>query len=66
MAESVFNDREEDDPSECAVPISTTLINQIVTKSHPGGNVNEILSEFYGTASTHQPAWPYNRKDSDR
>ncbi|NWZ22532.1 VP13B protein, partial [Asarcornis scutulata] len=60
-----FQAREEDDPSECAVPISTTLIKQIATKSHPGGNVNQILSEFYGTANPHQPAWPYNRKDSD-
>lgn len=66
MTESVFNDREEDDPSECAVPISTTLIKQIATKSHPGGNVSQVLSEFYGIASPPQPAWPYNRKDSDR
>nr|XP_009674278.1 PREDICTED: vacuolar protein sorting-associated protein 13B isoform X3 [Struthio camelus australis] len=60
-----FQAREEDDPSECAVPISTTLIKQIATKSHPGGNVNHILSEFCGTASPPQPAWPYNRKDLD-
>ncbi|XP_021242342.1 vacuolar protein sorting-associated protein 13B isoform X5 [Numida meleagris] len=60
-----FQAREEDDPSECAVPISTTLIKQIATKSHPGGNVSEILSEFYGTANPRQPAWPYNKKDSD-
>nr|XP_030122339.3 vacuolar protein sorting-associated protein 13B isoform X1 [Taeniopygia guttata]XP_030122340.3 vacuolar protein sorting-associated protein 13B isoform X1 [Taeniopygia guttata] len=60
-----FQAREEDDPSECAVPISTTLIKQIVTKSHPGGNVGQVLSEFYGIASPPQPAWPYNRKDSD-
>lgn len=65
MTESVFYDREEDDPSECAVPISTTLIKQIATKSHPGGNVNRILSEFYGTTNPPQPTWPYNRKDSD-
>uniref|UniRef100_A0A8C3RDG3 Vacuolar protein sorting 13 homolog B n=1 Tax=Cyanoderma ruficeps TaxID=181631 RepID=A0A8C3RDG3_9PASS len=60
-----FQAREEDDPSECAVPISTTLIKQIATKSHPGGNVSQVLSEFYGIASPPQPAWPYNRKDSD-
>uniref|UniRef100_A0A8C2Y556 Vacuolar protein sorting 13 homolog B n=1 Tax=Coturnix japonica TaxID=93934 RepID=A0A8C2Y556_COTJA len=60
-----FQAREEDDPSECAVPISTTLIKHIATKSHPGGNVNQILSEFYGTANPRQPAWPYNKKDSD-
>ncbi|KAJ7397814.1 hypothetical protein BTVI_131814 [Pitangus sulphuratus] len=60
-----FQAREEDDPSECAVPISTSLIKQIETKSHPGGNVSQVLSEFYGTAKPPQPAWPYNRKDSD-
>ncbi|XP_071410190.1 intermembrane lipid transfer protein VPS13B isoform X2 [Pithys albifrons albifrons] len=60
-----FQAREEDDPSECAVPISTALIKQIATKSHPGGNVNQVLAEFYGTANPPQPAWPYNRKDSD-
>uniref|UniRef100_A0A8C3UEX9 Vacuolar protein sorting 13 homolog B n=1 Tax=Catharus ustulatus TaxID=91951 RepID=A0A8C3UEX9_CATUS len=60
-----FQAREEDDPSECAVPISTALIKQIETKSHPGGNVSQVLSEFYGTAGPPQPAWPYNRKDSD-
>ncbi|XP_039561924.1 vacuolar protein sorting-associated protein 13B [Passer montanus] len=60
-----FQAREEDDPSECAVPISTTLIKQIATKSNPGGSVSQVLSEFYGIASPPQPAWPYNRKDSD-
>ncbi|XP_041269031.1 vacuolar protein sorting-associated protein 13B isoform X1 [Onychostruthus taczanowskii] len=60
-----FQAREEDDPSECAVPISTTLIKQIATKSSPGGSVSQVLSEFYGIASPPQPAWPYNRKDSD-
>ncbi|XP_059720532.1 intermembrane lipid transfer protein VPS13B isoform X5 [Haemorhous mexicanus] len=60
-----FQAREEDDPSECAVPISTTLIKQIASKSNPGGNVSQVLSEFYGIASPPQPAWPYNRKDSD-
>ncbi|XP_064248891.1 intermembrane lipid transfer protein VPS13B isoform X2 [Passer domesticus] len=60
-----FQAREEDDPSECAVPISTTLIKQIATKSNPCGSVSQVLSEFYGIASPPQPAWPYNRKDSD-
>ncbi|KAF2981887.1 hypothetical protein EK904_011841 [Melospiza melodia maxima] len=60
-----FQAREEDDPSECAVPISTTLIKQIASKSNPGGSVSQVLSEFYGIASPPQPAWPYNRKDSD-
>ncbi|XP_047639492.1 intermembrane lipid transfer protein VPS13B isoform X3 [Phacochoerus africanus] len=61
-----FQAREEDDPSHCAVPISTSLIKQIATKIHPGGTVNQILDEFYGPEKSLQPTWPYNKKDSDR
>ncbi|XP_016053963.1 PREDICTED: vacuolar protein sorting-associated protein 13B isoform X2 [Miniopterus natalensis] len=61
-----FQAREEDDPSHCAVPISTSLIKQIATKTHPGGSVSQILDEFYGLENSLQPMWPYNRKDSDR
>ncbi|KAI1243537.1 hypothetical protein IHE44_0001167 [Lamprotornis superbus] len=42
-----------------------STVIQIATKSHPGGNVSQVLSEFYGIAGPPQPAWPYNRKDSD-
>ncbi|XP_030880582.1 vacuolar protein sorting-associated protein 13B [Leptonychotes weddellii] len=61
-----FQAREEDDPSHCAVPISTSLIKQIATKIHPEGTVNQILDEFYGPEKSLQPMWPYNKKDSDR
>ncbi|XP_048068541.1 intermembrane lipid transfer protein VPS13B isoform X5 [Ursus arctos] len=61
-----FQAREEDDPSHCAVPISTSLIKQIATKIHPGGTINQILDEFYGPEKSLQPMWPYNKKDSDR
>ncbi|XP_039709774.1 intermembrane lipid transfer protein VPS13B isoform X4 [Pteropus medius] len=61
-----FQAREEDDPSHCAVPISTSLIKQIATKIHPGGTVSQILDEFYGPEKSLQPMWPYNKKDSDR
>ncbi|KAM8786132.1 intermembrane lipid transfer protein VPS13B isoform 1-T1 [Rhynchonycteris naso] len=61
-----FQAREEDDPSHCAVPISTSLIKQIATKIHPGGSVNQILDEFYGLEKSLQTVWPYNKKDSDR
>lgn len=61
-----FQAREEYDPSDCAVPISTSLIKQIATKMQPGGTVNRILEEFYGTEKSIQPMWPYNKKDSDR
>ncbi|XP_036904161.1 vacuolar protein sorting-associated protein 13B isoform X2 [Sturnira hondurensis] len=61
-----FQAREEDDPSHCAVPISTSLIKQIATKMYPGGSVSQILDEFYGPGKSLQPMWPYNKKDSDR
>ncbi|XP_004370795.1 intermembrane lipid transfer protein VPS13B isoform X3 [Trichechus manatus latirostris] len=61
-----FQAREEDDPSDCAVPISTSLIKQIATKIHPEGTVNQILTEFYGPEKSLQLTWPYNKKDSDR
>ncbi|XP_011787172.1 PREDICTED: vacuolar protein sorting-associated protein 13B isoform X1 [Colobus angolensis palliatus] len=61
-----FQAREEYDPSDCAVPISTSLIKQIATKVHPRGTVNQILDEFYGPEKSLQPMWPYNKKDSDR
>ncbi|XP_064333004.1 intermembrane lipid transfer protein VPS13B isoform X2 [Camelus dromedarius] len=61
-----FQAREEDDPSHCAVPISTSLIKQIATKIHPGGTLNQILDEFYGPEKSLQPVWPYNKKDADR
>uniref|UniRef100_A0ABM5GCA8 Intermembrane lipid transfer protein VPS13B isoform X2 n=1 Tax=Pogona vitticeps TaxID=103695 RepID=A0ABM5GCA8_9SAUR len=58
-----FQAREEDGPSECAVPISTALIKQIATKSNTGGTVNEILADFYGCGSSPQSVWPYTKKD---
>ncbi|XP_073925012.1 intermembrane lipid transfer protein VPS13B isoform X2 [Castor canadensis] len=61
-----FQAREEYDPSDCAVPISTTLIKQITTKVLPGGTVNQILDEFYGPEKFLEPTWPYNKKESDR
>ncbi|KAE8599301.1 hypothetical protein XENTR_v10017132 [Xenopus tropicalis] len=60
-----FQAREEDEPSECAVPISTSLIKQIATKAQNGYSANRILSEFYGGESCPQPVWPYNKKDTD-
>ncbi|KAM6171919.1 intermembrane lipid transfer protein VPS13B isoform 2-T2 [Erethizon dorsatum] len=61
-----FQAREEYDPSDCAVPISTSLIRQIATKIQPGGTVNQILDDFYGPEKSLEPTWPYNKKDSDR
>ncbi|XP_070248088.1 intermembrane lipid transfer protein VPS13B isoform X2 [Myotis yumanensis] len=61
-----FQAREEDDPSHCAVPISTCLVKQIASKAHPGGPVHQILDDFYGPEKSLHPLWPYSRKDTDR
>ncbi|XP_039184818.1 vacuolar protein sorting-associated protein 13B isoform X2 [Crotalus tigris] len=58
-----FQAREEDNPSECAVPISTALIKQIATKLNTNGTIHEILNDFYGCSSLPQSVWPYIRKD---
>ncbi|XP_069076646.1 intermembrane lipid transfer protein VPS13B isoform X1 [Pleurodeles waltl] len=60
-----FQAREEDDPSECAVPISTSLIKQIATKTPLDGSLTSLISEFYKQDSSSQPSWPYNKQDSD-
>ncbi|KAM4688560.1 intermembrane lipid transfer protein VPS13B [Discoglossus pictus] len=60
-----FQAREEDDPSECAVPISTGLIKQIATRTQGGYSATQILSEFYGGETSAQPVWPYDKKDTD-
>ncbi|KAM4705859.1 intermembrane lipid transfer protein VPS13B [Rhinophrynus dorsalis] len=60
-----FQAREEDDPSECAVPISTALIKQIASRVQMGYSASLIVSEFYGEESSAQPVWPYNKKDTD-
>ncbi|XP_004697754.1 vacuolar protein sorting-associated protein 13B [Echinops telfairi] len=61
-----FQAREEDDPSDCAIPISTSLIKQIATKLHPEGPASQLLTEFYGTEKSLRPVWPYVTKDSER
>ncbi|XP_073406560.1 intermembrane lipid transfer protein VPS13B isoform X3 [Dendrobates tinctorius] len=60
-----FQAREEDDPSECAVPISTALIKQIAMKAQSEYSAGHIISDFYGENCDSQPVWPYNKKDTD-
>ncbi|KAL4617020.1 vacuolar protein sorting-associated protein 13B-like [Arapaima gigas] len=61
-----FQAREEQDVSQCAVPISTGLIKQIVNRAAGGDNLEHILRDFYGKEVSAQPPWPYVRNDSDR
>ncbi|XP_042565146.1 LOW QUALITY PROTEIN: vacuolar protein sorting-associated protein 13B [Clupea harengus] len=62
-----FQAREDEDASQCAVPISSSLIKQIVSKVAPEESSQQhILSDFYGAKSSSQPAWPYTSKDSSR
>ncbi|XP_073535716.1 intermembrane lipid transfer protein VPS13B isoform X2 [Phyllobates terribilis] len=60
-----FQAREEDDPSECAVPISTALIKQIAMKAQSEYSAGHIISDFYGDNCYSHPVWPYNKKDTD-
>lgn len=62
---SVFS-REDEDASHCAVPISTSLIKQIVNKNGSEENLEHILAEFYGPKSSAGPPWPYVANDADR
>uniref|UniRef100_A0A4W6EZE5 Vacuolar protein sorting 13 homolog B n=1 Tax=Lates calcarifer TaxID=8187 RepID=A0A4W6EZE5_LATCA len=61
-----FQAREDEDASHCAVPISTSLIKQIVNKTGNEDNLKHILSDFYGPKTSTEPPWPYVTKDTDR
>ncbi|KAM7420184.1 hypothetical protein PAMA_014745 [Pampus argenteus] len=62
-----FQAREDEDASHCAVPISTSLIKQIVNKNGNEDNLdNTILADFYGPKTSTEPPWPYVTKDTDR
>lgn len=58
--------REDEDASHCAVPISTSLIKQIVNKTGNEDNLEHILADFYGPKTSTESPWPYVTKDSDR
>ncbi|XP_041648797.1 vacuolar protein sorting-associated protein 13B-like isoform X2 [Cheilinus undulatus] len=61
-----FQAREDEDASHCAVPISTSLIKQIVNKAGNEDNLNHILADFYGPKVPDEPPWPYITKDSEK
>ncbi|XP_061772519.1 intermembrane lipid transfer protein VPS13B-like isoform X2 [Nerophis ophidion] len=60
-----FQAREDKDASHCAVPISTSLIKQIVDKNGNENNVEHILADFYGPKTSSEPPWPYISKDTE-
>ncbi|XP_030013589.1 vacuolar protein sorting-associated protein 13B isoform X3 [Sphaeramia orbicularis] len=61
-----FQAREDEDASHCAVPISTSLIKQIMNKTGNENNLENILEDFYGPKASSEPPWPYVTKDTDR
>ncbi|XP_034080341.1 LOW QUALITY PROTEIN: vacuolar protein sorting-associated protein 13B, partial [Gymnodraco acuticeps] len=61
-----FQARHDEDASHCAVPISTSLIKQIVHKNGKEDNLEHILADFYGPKTSTGPPWPYVTKDTDR
>lgn len=58
--------REDEDASHCAVPISTSLIKQIVNKAGNEDSAEHILGDFYGRKASAEPQWPYATKDANR
>ncbi|XP_034729846.1 vacuolar protein sorting-associated protein 13B-like isoform X2 [Etheostoma cragini] len=62
----IFQAREDEDASHCAVPISTSLIKQIVNKNANEDNLEHILADFYGPKTSSGPPWPYVTKNADR
>ncbi|XP_037533228.1 vacuolar protein sorting-associated protein 13B [Nematolebias whitei] len=61
-----FQAREDEDASHCAVPISTSLIKQIMNKTGNEDNPEQILADFYSPKTTAEPPWPYITRDADR
>lgn len=58
--------RENEDASDCAVPVSTSLIKQFVNKTGNEDDLQHILADFYGPKPSSEPPWPYVTKDTDR
>ncbi|XP_069778608.1 intermembrane lipid transfer protein VPS13B-like isoform X4 [Narcine bancroftii] len=54
-----FQAREEDEASQCAVPISTALIKQIARGPQTECTASKLLAEFYKGDSDVHLAWPY-------
>ncbi|TNN02898.1 hypothetical protein fugu_010385, partial [Takifugu bimaculatus] len=61
-----FQAREDEDASQCAVPISTSVIKQILSKARNEENPEDILADFYGPKTPAGPPWPYVSKDAHR
>uniref|UniRef100_A0A4W3GSR1 Vacuolar protein sorting 13 homolog B n=1 Tax=Callorhinchus milii TaxID=7868 RepID=A0A4W3GSR1_CALMI len=59
MHHLTFQAREEDEASQCAVPISTALIRQIVGRSQGDCAVNKLLREIYNRDADVPTPWPY-------
>lgn len=57
---------EDEDASQCAVPISTSVIKQILSKARNEENLEDILADFYGPKTPTGPPWPYVSKDAHR
>lgn len=58
--------RDDEEASHCAVPISTSLIKQILNKTGNQDNLEHVLVDFYGPKASRETPWPYVTKDTDR
>ncbi|XP_078254173.1 intermembrane lipid transfer protein VPS13B isoform X1 [Rhinoraja longicauda] len=60
-----FQAREEDEASQCAIPISTALIKQIAQGLQRERSASKLLAEFYKVDTDARLAWPYIKKETD-
>ncbi|XP_051575064.1 intermembrane lipid transfer protein VPS13B-like isoform X3 [Myxocyprinus asiaticus] len=63
-----FQASEEEEVCDCAVPVSTAVIRQIINRAAPElkQNQNTILEHFYGEKTTSTPHWPYTSTHTHR
>uniref|UniRef100_A0A9J8BQX9 Vacuolar protein sorting 13 homolog B n=1 Tax=Cyprinus carpio carpio TaxID=630221 RepID=A0A9J8BQX9_CYPCA len=61
-----FQASEEEDASQCAVPVSTAIIKQILSRAEQNQNQQDVLEHFYGEKTSSGPAWPYSSRQTDR
>lgn len=61
-----FQASEEDDASDSAVPVSTAVIKQIISRSASDQNHQNLLDYFYEEKTPKSSAWPYSSREKDR
>lgn len=63
-----FQAREEEGASHCAVPVSTAVVKQILSRASAEHQQNpqNILEHFCGEKKPSRAAWPYSSREAER